>query len=151
MSATVTIIERNKNCGFYQNDMNNRCIATFEGILPLDFIEDATLAFMNADGTAVISKETLEAKILSDGREYVSYQREINKNRKTWEKYVFAYRVEKSFRDALTSDARYETWSNFAIDYFEEEDLLKEQLSFFQKVAQNLDFEHNYYYVMESV
>jgi len=51
----------------------------------------------------------------------------------------------------LTSDARYETWSNFAIDYFEEEDLLKEQLSFFQKVAQNLDFEHNYYYVMESV
>ena len=151
MSCTISIIERNKKYGFYQNDMKNRCVATFEGILPLDFIEHETYTCMTSDGTAVINKETLQVSILSSDKEYVAAQRAINKNRKTRDKHAFAYRVEKSFFDALTSDEHYETWSNFVIDDFDEEEWLKEQLAFFKKVVPNLDLGPNYYYVMESV
>lgn len=151
MSATICMIERNKKYGFYQNDVKNRCVATFEGILPLDFIEHETYTSMKPDGTAVINTENSEVTVLSNAKEYVAAQRAINRNRATRNKHAFAYRVEKSFFDALTSDEHYETWSNFVIDNFDEETWLKEQLALFKKVVPNLDLGSNYYYVTESV
>ena len=148
MSANVYVFKRDKANGYYQNDMRCECIGEFNGWATYDYVMGEVVFNFNAEGTVVLTSCEDMGRILSTMAEYETCYME---NRRDFSKnYQFYYRVEKTFFDALMSREHYKEWSQDN-DWPGEKKWVREQLAKFRKVIPTLDFEQNYYYVVESI
>ena len=153
MSASVYIFERKKELGFYQNDMKCESVFEFMGWAALDFVMNTAYFNFEVEGTAVLSSDEDTGRVLTTTKEYYDCCMEDREHRKNnpfgLEKYQYIYRVGKEFFDALVSREEYREWSECYCRRGQK-CWLREQILDFKKKLNKLDFDNNYYYVIDS-
>lgn len=159
MSANVYVLKRDKANGYYQNDMRCECIGEFSGWDAHDFVMGVVKTYFNAEGSAILRSYEDMGTVLKDMEEYHVRMREqyaffeiegIKFAHLVSHIYDFYHRVEEPFFKALVSSKEYSRWSR-ENDYPGQKQDLKEQIAEFKKVIPTLDFEKNYYYIVESI
>ena len=148
MGADVFIFKRDKANGYYQNDMKCECIGEFRGWAADEFVMGELLCKFTAEGTAVLTSCEDMGRVFSTAKEYYAFYME--NCRDFIDNCAFYYRVEQPFFDALMSRECYKEWSQDN-DWPGEKKWVREQLAKFRKVIPTLDFEQNYYYIVESI
>lgn len=159
MGADVFIFKRDKANGYYQDDMKCECIGEFQGWAAHSFIMGVVNPHFTAEGSAALRCADYEVTVLQDREDYNSHLREnydfyeidgIQFAHYAHQKYVFYHRVELPFFKALVDGKEYKQWSRDNY-YPAEKHWLREQLVKFRKIIPTLDFEKNYYYIVESI
>ncbi len=148
MSAEVFIFKRDKAHGYYQNDLKCECVGEFNGWAAHEYVMGEVVFRFTAEGSAVLTSCEDMGRVLTTMSEYEDCYMENCRANHT--KYAFYYRVEQPFFDALMRHERYKMWSQDN-DWPGEKKWVREQLAKFRKVIPSLDFEKNYYYIVESI
>lgn len=145
MSAYIYILRRNKEFGYYQNDMKCEFVAEFMDWDALEYVGSTARSFVEPCGTTILSAENQMGRVLKTSEEYIACLREnieaSLKDRFGCEKYEFYYRVEKDFIEELLKKDNLEDYEN--------NEWLVEQMEGFKDIAKTLDFDKYYYYVVE--
>lgn len=153
MSAYVYIFERNKELGYYQNDMKCECVFEFAGWAALDFVMNNTHCNFEVEGTAVLSSSEDMGRVLTTREEYYDCCKEDIEYEKNnpfcFGKYSYHFRVEKRLFDTLISSEEYREWCE-DVESKEDRKWVKEQIAKLKEALPKFDFEKNYYYIIDS-
>lgn len=145
MSASVFVLKRNKGFGYYQDDGKSEVVFEFMGYDALEYV--TTNFGYEPIGTAVLSEENEQGRVLKSVEEYVACQNEDMEYRREHFmglKYVFYYRVEERFFDGILNSEDIEDFE------CSDKEWLLEQLNKFKAAYESFDFKNNYFYVVES-